>query len=284
MGKPIKFKNKLQYNKDAIAVARILKKKGILSKAAKLHGGKYISYNVLKKVNALQHLQTGEYRAVTVSKEIASRAKLEGYQTIFGNRIVVPNDTEFIKRVKGGAISGVKPVRGGFMSEVTIPFTADNVGDLLNRLQTETLDDLKLPGERFAFKFGGNMSYRSFVDSATMRNYLEHYKQDAAMEALTVFRLHPSDEPTFINASREFRRKNKTRHRRDGTGRTAYQRKVEGMSDARRERYLAELAEKARTRRAAIMADPVKGPMYKERARARARISYINRKGKKENG
>lgn len=280
MAKRSKFKNKLQYSKDVISIARQLKKKGILSKQAKLHGGEYISYNVLKKVNSLQHLQTGSrYTALKVSKDTAKRAKDEGYQTIFGNKVIVPRDHDFIKRMRQGNVSGIKFVADGFMSEAQIPFTTENIASLIRKLEMNSLDDLKLPGEHFAFEFHGHMSHRSFADSRTFRDYLEHYKQEEKIKALKLYRLHPRDEHLFINVSQEHRRKTRTKQSRRSVPKKKT--RLEDMPPNRAKYTRERMAVKAERKRERLINNPSKHDEYKERARQRARASYERRRGKK---
>lgn len=272
-----------QRDKLAIETAKILKKKGVLSKQTKLHGGKFISRGVLKKVQEFQHVARSEYRALKVSKDIARAAKAEGYQVVGGNRVVVPAEHDFIKRVKKGMVSGIRPVKGGFMSEVTIPFTADNVQELTHKLQYESLDDLKLPHEQFAFSFHGNMSYRAFLDTEQMRKYLEHYKQDEAIRAVKVFRLHPSDVQTFIQGPSK-RKKFRTSQDRRASGRKTYAERMERLeqiSPQRAEKVREAARQKSARRREALANDPAKREAYLAKARDRARKSYQNRKGKK---
>ena len=278
-----------QRDKLAIETAKILKKKGVLSKQTKLHGGKFISRAVLKKVQEFQHAAKPDYRAVKVSKSLARAAKAEGYQVVRGSRVIVPADHDFIKRLKSGVVSGIKPVKGGFMSEITIPFTAENVQELTHKLQYESLDDLKLEHEQFAFSFHGNMSYRAFLDTDTMRKYLEHYKQDEQIRAVKVYRLHPSDVSHFIKG-REYRekmkRQNRTRtvqDRRNPTGKRTYSQRMEFLekvAPARAAKVREKMAKKSSEQRAKIAADPKKLEAYREKARERARESYQNRRKK----
>jgi len=278
-----------QRDKLAIETAKILKKKGVLSKQTKLHGGKFISRAVLKKVQEFQHVARPDYRALKVTKDYAKKAKEEGYQVVQGNRVIVPADHDFVKRVKKGIISGLKPVKGGFMSEITIPFTAENVHELTNKLQYESLDDLKLDHEQFAFSFHGNMSYRAFLDTDTMRKYLEHYKQDEKIRAVKVYRLHPSDVSTFIKG-REYRermkRQTRTRtvqDRRAPTGKRTYSERMERLEKVapnRAAKVREKAAKKSVEQRAKLLSDPAKLEAYRAKGRERARVSYQNRSKK----
>lgn len=199
----------------AVQTAKILKRKGVLAKTTKLHGGKFVSRAVLKKVAEFKHVAhsthggKAAYTALKVPKEFAKRAREEGYQVVGGNRVIVPAEHDFIARVrrearKGptGGISGIRPVKGGHLSEVTLPFTPQNSAQLMDWLATGNLDDLKLEHEMFSFTFFGSTSKRAFLDAKQMRQYLEHYKQDEVMKALKIFRLHPEDQEKFISYER----------------------------------------------------------------------------------
>lgn len=265
-----------QRNKLAISLASILKKKGVISKQAKLHGGRYISRAVLKKVNAFQHLADDRYKVVKVKKEYIKRAKELEYQTVFGNKIVVPNEPEFIKRVKRGDITGVKPLKGGFMSEVRVPFTADNIGELTMSDDLSALEELRAPGEQFAFSFEGAMSFQAFPTVEKMRKWLEHYKQDTPITALVIYRLRPEDVDDFIPSKEERERARGKRKRRSQERRPRQTFKTpEQLARAQRKNKVAYEKQRAR-----ILGDPVQLEKYRERARERARVSYQKRKPK----
>lgn len=280
-----------QRDKYSIEIAKILKKKGILSKSAKLHGGRFISRGVLAKVKELQFVAKPDYRALTVPRSFAKRAKEEGYQVVQGNKIIVPKDHDFIKRIKSGMIGGVRPVKGGEMIEVTLPFTADNIQGLIGKLQRGDLEDLKLPNESLAFSFHGNMSRRSFPTMARMREYLEHYKQDTQMKALKFFRLNPSDEEYFIydREYREQRRKENaaknTSQDRRGRGARTYSERMaflDRVAPARAEKIRKANAEKYKKRMARLAADPAKLEAVKRATNERAKAHYHANKGRKK--
>ena len=209
-----------QRDKLAINTAKILKRKGVLSKQTKLHGGKYISPSVLRKVQEYQSAAKPHYTAIKVKPDVARAAKAEGYQ-VSNNRIIVPRDHGFIKRIKSGQLAGIKPVKGGFMSQVMLPYEAHNYDELLQLLRTENLDDLKLPNERFAFRVGGTegspmgMSYRSFGNGKEIAEYLQHYKPDVFITGLKFFRMHPEEQHLFIQGP-QARARYKRAHRTPG--------------------------------------------------------------------
>lgn len=193
-----------QRDKFNIAIAKELKKSGILSKQTKLHGGQFISRDVLKKVKAYTDLARLNYGTVKVNKEVAKAAKERGYTVVQGNRIVGPKTTQFRNRLKTGVVTGVKPVKGGYMEEVILPHTVYDIPSLMGQLE-EGIDTLKLPNEQFAFKYRGNESYRSFMNSKQLYEYLQHYKgfnsqtvsqkpedMQEDFDAITIFRLHPN--------------------------------------------------------------------------------------------
>lgn len=264
-----------QRDKLAVSLASILKKKGVISKRAKLRGGRYVSRAVLKKVQEFQHLADDRYKVVKVKKEYVKRAKELGYQTVFGNKIVVPNEPEFIKRVRRGDITGVKPLKGGFMSEVRVPFTADNIGELTMSDDLSALEELRAPGEQFAFSFEGAMSFRAFRSVEDMRKYLQHYKQETPISALVIYRLRPEDVEDFITPKdqRTYKR-TRTRTQQDRRTRQPHKTPEQLARTARKNKIAYE------NQRARILGDPVQLEKYRERARERARISYQRRKPK----
>lgn len=288
-----------QRNKEVIEAAKVLKKAGILSAKSNLHSGRYVSRGVLAKVKQYQHAAALDYTTVKVSKAVAREAKARGYQVVQGNRIIGPKDTQFKKRLAEGKITGVKPVRGGMMEEVIMPHGVMDMYSLVEQLENG-IDDLKMPGEQFAFKFYGFESYRAFRDSDDLLEYLRHYKsiftpsgslkaedlQDE-FDALTVFRLHPSDIDLNIRGPAR-RKADKRRARAEGI-RTQQDRryrkrtmaeKLDAMDPARAKRIRAKLAKRQEDKRVALAANPKKFEEEKARARERARKSYENRKNK----
>lgn len=277
-----------QRDRLAIETAKVLKRKRILSKQTKLHGGKYISYNVLKKVQEYQHAARPHYTSVKVAKDVARKAKAEGYQVVQGTRVIVPKDHGFIKRVKAGQVSGIKPVKGGFMSEIQLPFDPHNYTELLELLRTENLDDLKLPNERFAFRVGGTegspmgMSYRTFGNGREIAEYLQHYKPDVFITGLKFFRLHPEDTHEFILPIRrrhEWRKRHRTvQDRREGS-QGVYARRMARLDEVNPKKAAKIRKENAARARARYEADKAK-PGYMEKARKRALESYYRRRKK----
>lgn len=260
-----------QQDKFSITIAKILKKKGVISKQAKLHGGKYISRSVLKKVREFQHVAKDDYKAVKVPRALAKKAREEGYQVV-GNRVIAPNDRSWIKRLKNGILSGIKPVKGGHMAEVTIPFTVDNVDSLINRLQTTTMDDLKLEDELFAFSFFGNMSFQAFHSTEQMRNYLEHYRQDVSIKDLKFYRLLRDEHDLFILGPQRRAKLNPRQIIKRGRGeRESYIQKLDRLNPTKADRLRKKWREKAARKQEAINADPAKYEAFKAKARERMR-------------
>lgn len=292
MAKRTRKPSGMQLNKDAIYVAKILKKKGILSKNTKLHGGRYISRAVLHKVNELQHYQTSSYTTLKISKANAKLAKAEGYQIVQGNKLIVPRDHDFIKRIKAGLISGVKPVRGGQMAEVTLPFNVNNVRELTKALEEDNLDHLKLEGEHFAFSITENgysgMSYRGFGSSEQMRKYFEHYDPGIEIDKVKFFRLHPENTTDFIKGIQERKRERMAagiftkQSRRPRNRETSYIEYLERISPIRAKHHRKLIAERTKARREALAADPIAAEKYREAARQRAKKSYDKARAAKD--
>lgn len=274
-----------QRDKAVIEVAKKLKKAGILSKKANLHSGRYVSRGVLKKVIEKQHLAHLNYQAVKVSKKLAEEARQRGFEVVQGNKIVGPRDTLFKKRLLAGELTGVKPVKGGYMEEVILPHTVWDMRSLVNQLESG-IDSLKLDDEQFAFKFYGHESYRAFMDTDDMLKYLRGYKTlfdpngalkpeelTEEFQNLVIFRLHRNDIRQLIPTV-EWRKKNRKPDRkgRSGSGRKSLSERLDGMHPNRAAKVRQLRAEKEKAKRDAMT--PKQRKAYKEAARKRAHKSY----------
>lgn len=245
-----------QRDKYNISVAKKLKEAGIISKQAKLHSGRYISRGVLNKVRKYEAAANLNYKAVAVSKEIARAAKERGYQVVAGNKIIGPNSPTFKKRLKEGKITGVRPVKGGMMEEVSLPHNVMDMQSLVAQLQ-EGIDTLKMPEEHFAFKYHGNESYRTFMSSRELIEYMMHYRgifdhagslkaEDLQEEfaEFKIFRLHPSTIRQNIPGP-NFRKRRAEQKRKEAIARgetvpprfnrKSWQERMEALTPAERE-------------------------------------------------
>lgn len=286
-----------QRDKNLIAAAKRLKKAGILSNQANLHSGHYISKAVARKVKAHLEHDFLHYRAVKVDRKTAAAAKERGFEVVNGNKIIGPATANFRNRLKKGLLTGVKPVKGGMMEEVVLPHTIFDLKTLEEGLASG-IDSLKMPEEQFAFAYKGWESYKPFMNSQMMLEYLRHYKgifepgQDLTHEEmmeefqnLVIFRLHPSTTRANLR-NVEMRKKDRAADRRAGllpplkTRRVSLAERLERMSPERAARIRKKIAERVRKRRERIAADPVKAKAEKIAARARAKKSYERRKGK----
>jgi hypothetical protein len=283
-----------QRDKSVLEAAKILKQKGLISKQANLHSGRFVSKGVLKKVKELQHVAALDYVGVKASKDVIKAAKERGYM-VANNRVIGPKSTSFRNRMKKGELTGVKPVKGGFMEEVILPHTVMDMYSLMEQLENG-IDTLKMPNEQFAFKFFGNESYRAFRDTADLLQYLKHYKSiftpsgslksedlQEEFQNLTLMRLHVADIGRTIR-SPDTRAKQKKEARARGEGKAYKGRsmaeKLEAMHPQRAARIRKKMAEASAERRAKLAADPKKAAEYKEKARERAKRSYEKRKPK----
>lgn len=283
-----------QRDKLNIAVASYLKKVGIISKQAKLHGGHYISPTVLKKAKEYQAAARLNYTTVKVDKATARAAKERGYQVVQGNRIIGPKTPTFRNRLKAGKLTGVKPVRGGYMEEIQLPHTIYDIRSLIEQLKEGGIDTLKMADEQFAFKYHGGTSYRAFLNSQDLLNALMRY-QDVArameskkpedlqeqFEAITLFRLHRDDITRAIPGPKERakaaieRRAERIRNgeyvtRRRKKTRAEY---LETLDPRRAAKIREKAAEYDRARREKIKNNPAIYERMKERAKARAKAS-----------
>lgn len=273
-----------QRDKAVIDVAKKLKKAGILSKKANLHSGRYVSRGVLKKVIEKQHLAHLNYQAVKVSKDLARQAKERGFEVVAGNKIVGPRDGAFKKRLLSGELTGVKPIKGGYMEEVVLPHTVWDMRSLVNQLETG-IDSLKLDNEYFAFKFYGHESYRAFMDTQDMLKYLRGYKTlfdpngalkpeelTEEFQNLVIFRLHRNDVRRLIPTP-DWRKKNRKPDRTGrSSGRKTLSERLENMHPNRAAKIRADRAAKQKAKRDAMT--PAERDAYKIAARKRAHKSY----------
>ncbi len=279
-----------QRDKVAIDLAKRLKERGIISKQAKLHGGKFISRDVLAKVRAFQSSAQLGYKAHKVSRATAQAAKERGFQVVQGNRIVGPTDRKFTNRLKTGMLTGVRPVKGGMLEEVILPHTVFDMHSLVAQLESG-IDTLKMDDEQFAFTFHGNKSLQAFRDSDHLLDYLRHYKSifepNGSLKAedlqeefknLIILRLHREEARNLLPTKAQRLRIN-PRTGRTTSGPTMAE-KLARMHPDRAARRRAKMAIQAQEKRARIAADPKRAQAYKDKAKARAKESYDNRKKK----
>ncbi len=265
-----------QRDKTAITIAKELKKSGILSKQANLHSGKYISRFVLKKVRQYENIANLDYGAVKVSRDIAKAAKERGFEVVQGNKIIGPKTPQFRNRLRKGEITGVKPVRGGYMEEVILPHTTYDLRSLVQELG-EGIDNLKLPNEQFAFKYQGNESSRGFSNSKQLLEYLLHYKGietalserpedlQEQFDAISIFRLHPNDTTRVIPGATERRKRSDAKRRQH----TRQKKQRERLSDLQLHRLRERERIKKEKQRERIKKDPFKREEYLTKAKNR---------------
>ncbi len=206
-----------QRDKGNIEIAKYLKRQGLLSKQTKLHGGKYVSRGVVKRVAELKWIKENNYQAVKVPRKKAAEAKELGLFT-YGNRIVVPKDRKSKKRLEQGLMTGLQPIPGGQIQFVILPYSS--MTELLRGLYSGAVDRMKEPQEGFAFTFYGNQSHEMFKNGAALYEYLTRYQDvinpftggvtehDAAHFAnFRLYRVLPSDwnPPSFETLERKKR-------------------------------------------------------------------------------
>ena len=267
-----------QRDKEAIEIAKILKRKGVLSKQTKLHGGKYISRAALSKVRKYWFAASDDYKVVEVSKETVKKAREQDYISFSGNKLLVPSDKRFIKRLKSGQLSGVRPIKGGTMQEVHIPFTGSNVQDLVWKLQNDDLDDLKLPDEQFAFTITdesgrGGMSLRAFPTATGMKDYLQYYRHDLPTSAIKFFRLKTEDIPLLIKGP-ERRRKDRISTQQDRRSKARVRKPwhyPENMPANRAKMFREAQNKRQQERRERLAKDPAKLQELRDKAKERSK-------------
>lgn len=229
MAKRSRTASQAQRDRSNKETAIQLKKAGILSKQAKLNRS-YISKEVLAKVRQYQYSANLDYKAHTVTKEVARAAKERGYQVVGGNKIIGPKSRQFANRLAKGELTGVRPVKGGMMEEVILPHTVFDMQSLVNQLG-EGIDSLKDKDEWFAFKYKGGTSMRIFRDTQDLLDHLTHYQSSThevsqlelfrsnqlgridpelaqeVFDNFSIFRLHPADQKLNIPSRSERERR-----------------------------------------------------------------------------
>lgn len=261
-----------QRDKYAIEIAKYLKKVGVLSKQTKLHGGKYISKGVLKKVREFEYVASNRYRAAKVSKQYLQKAREQGY-SIVGNRVIVPSTRNVEKRIRDGLVTGVIPIKGGTLEAVVTPY--DDLTSLMKALKNGELDRLKTDEEQFMFSLYGNMSYGGLRDSEHLAQYLSLYQ--SANEQLS---LRPEDQAEYVRNLMIYRvnRTDVSRFENDGSNKGKNRKRRSGQYQRRDERLrqMGEIAyEKKRKDKALAQAryratlDPKKVKAQREANRLR---------------
>lgn len=176
------------------------------------------------------------------------------------------------------------------MEVVHLPGTIMDMHALVAKLGTrQGLDALKQPDEIFAFKFFGNDSYMSFINSQTLLDYLTHYKSIFSRNGdtssirpedlhdqfrnLVLIRMKP-DDWADLGESRSERRPSPRYSTRPGSGgrERPYRKPKSQMLPAKAKRLRAADAELARRHRAGLEGDALE--RYREQARARAKKSH----------
>lgn len=288
-----------QREKANILIAKKLKAAGILSKRANLHSGKFISKEVLAKVKAYKYAAEFNYTTIKVSKDLANKAKASGFQVIAGNKIIGPKSKKFKNRLLAGELTGVRPVKGGMMEEVILPMSVVDMHSLHAQLQSG-IDNLKMPNEQFAFRYHGNESYRAFLNTKQLLEYLRHYQgltnlsssrkpEDLReeFEAFVIFRLHPESVPQNIRSVRQRQEDNQLMRReamrsgvwleKNNKRSKSRAEKLTGMHPDRASRQRKVWADQDRKKREKVMSDPIKAANLKEAARQRAIKSRKNK-------
>ncbi len=286
-----------QRDKYYIDRAKYLKKAGIISKRADLHSGRFISAGVLKKVREYEASAHLGYKAYAAPKSVVKAAKERGFVTVGGTKIVGPATPTFRRRIETGELTGVRPIKGGMMEEVVMPHTVYDMRSLVEQLK-EGIDTLKLPNEQFAIKYKGYESYRAFMNTQQLLDYLQHYRgfeqasslkpEEMAEEFqnLSILRIHPADVRRLIRGPQR-RKEDWKRDRMERIARGEYvgtkprksksrMEKAAAMHPMNAKRYLEKMAAKDAAKRAS-MSDADRSA-YRERAKLRARKSRENAK------
>ncbi len=160
-----------QRDKANIALVNKLKSKGLISKQAKTHKGKFVSRPVLKKALALLDYTSKDFVGVKVNKAQLAKAKESNY-IVANGRIVVPKGARSHKAVLADLGGGIKPLKRGYLEEIPLPLSVNDLNDVEKFVRDIPLDT----GEQLALTFYGNKSHIAFATRRTFLEYLNHYK------------------------------------------------------------------------------------------------------------
>lgn len=295
VGKRTRKPSALQRDKKIIADARYLKSVGVLSKRTKLHGGKFVSPRVARKVQELAFIHSKNYTARKTTKAAAEKAKKLGYQVVQGNRVVMPKDQRYYRALRRAETEesfsppGVIPVKQGVMEIVPLATDLMDIYKLVDEYDQNprVFEDMKMSGEMFTFKLFGHMAYQPFPNMEMLVDYLRHYRglfnqvtgkprakdNTETAESLVLFRLNPGDARLFIENREErvkrFRGSSDTRQDRRGRRGRRYQSR-EDMNKVKADRERAKDREKKRKKREAMTEAQKAVERDKQRSRMKA--------------
>jgi len=283
-----------QRDKSAIAAAKYLKAQGLISKQAKLHGGKYISRAVLKKTRELEWIVKNNYKAVKAPREMIERARTGG-QVVVRNRLIVPKGMNAERRIRMGALPGVIPVPGGQMFTVDLPYST--MSEFLVALYDGRVDALKQRQENFAFTYFGHMSQRAFRDGKDLYQWLIKYdsitnpitgdimsEMDQQYSHFRLYRMLPGvwNPPTYEQAQlAKKRRRFMTATQNDRRASRSRTKRIDEITVSAAEQRRAYDRERKKAERERLkLTDPLKYEAIKAAGAARSIASRNRRKGK----
>lgn len=183
-----KRSSNLVRDKELVALAKTAKRHGLISKQAKLHGGKAISRKTAKHVRELEWRIRAGHVAQPVSKKTLEAYKRAGVATA-GGKVIRPPGRKAAEAIRHGEIIEVRPNLGN--GEQYISRTKAVGGREIHEL-LKNPPPLK-PGEYYSYKYGNARKY--YTNAESMQKDLEKYvdvwsekDEDFAIEIETVDR------------------------------------------------------------------------------------------------
>ena len=151
-----------------------LKKAGLVDKSLNVRSAKPTPA-LTRKINKYKDVVSGDAKVYTVSKSQASKLKATG-QTVVGNKLVLRAEPGTTAEYKKGLIH-IKPIGDQGFERIVFPVPFKNLRQWLRDAKKDpSLQNLKLPGDRFAFRYFGNNSYDTFSDIDLLIEKLERYE------------------------------------------------------------------------------------------------------------
>jgi hypothetical protein len=178
--------------------AAALKKRGLIYEEKDLRKTKVTAY-MRKRVAELEGVLTGDLVALSPPKgrRASSYKGDEGVKTTTKRKVIVENERDTVLGFRREMRARIIPLGDGTTIEMlSLPKEYRNPERLRELIAEGKLDRLKLPREKFAFRYNGFASLKTFPNAKALEFYLESYIADDGDEPaeLVVYRVFPPEE------------------------------------------------------------------------------------------
>lgn len=163
-------------DKQYRANAAKLKKLGVLTK--RVNARAKITHSTRTKINKFRDVLEGRAIPVRAPKEIREAYRDKGTLDVRGPFVIAPKEFANQRaRISRGMIQIVRPLKNGQEEYVILPWRANDLYDLVERMRDDpdALDNLKMADEYFSFRLYGHNATDAFPDTKELREHLQHY-------------------------------------------------------------------------------------------------------------